>query len=127
MIHFVRSRSCPELRPSSLDLRYDHQLNADGNIRTAVTGGIDRTMIDNGRFLRDRLVGTRSEVAYRLSERALLRAGADMQLDSYDIELNTGDLAPSQARLVNAFPSRTDLVVGGRADVVFKMHTPGSR
>ncbi len=114
------------------DLRYDHRLGDDGTIRTAVTAGLDRTRLDNGRFLRDRLLGARNEITYRLSSRALVRAGTDMQVDDYSIELNSGDLSPSNARIAAAFPSRTDLTVGARADVVLKAGdrleiTPGAR
>ncbi len=115
-----------------LDLRYDHRIDADATLRTAVTGGLDRTRLDNGRFLRDRLVGTRTEIAYRLSPAALVRIGADAQADRYDIELDTGQLSPAQLAVVGSFPSRTDLTVGTRGDVVLEAGprleiTPGVR
>lgn len=115
-----------------VDARYDHKLGNDGSIRTAVTLGIDRTRLQNDRFLRDRLLGTRTELSYRLGKVATLRAGADAQMDRYDIELNSGDLSPSNANIATSFPSRTDLALGARADVVLALSpsfdlTPGVR
>lgn len=115
-----------------VDARYDHRLDDKGNLRTAVTLGLDRTEIDNGRHLRDRMAGTRTELSYRLSPDALLRAGTDVQVDKYDIELSNSDLSPSQAAVVAAFPSRTDLSTGVRADMVLQLGkrlevTPGAR
>jgi TonB family protein len=115
-----------------LDLRYDHRIDADATVRTAVTGGLDRTRLDNGRFLRDRMLGTRTEISYRLSPAALVRIGADAQADRYDIELDTGQLSPAQLAVVGSFPSRTDLTVGTRGDVVIEAGprleiTPGVR
>ena len=118
-----------------VDVRYDHRLNADGMIRTAVMGGLDLTEFSAGNgikpHLRDRLVGTRTELTYRLSPRALLRAGTDAQLDSYDVQL-PDNLSPSQTAIASFFPTRTDLTVGARADLVFKATrgfeiTPGLR
>ena len=117
------------------DVRYDHRLNADGMIRTAIMGGLDLTEFSAGNgikpHLRDRLVGTRTELLYRLSPNALLRAGADAQLDTYDVQL-PDNLPPSQSAIAAFFPTRTDLTVGVRADVVLKATrgfeiTPGLR
>src|SRR5262249_20127374 len=77
-----------------LDLRYDRRLGDDGSARLAVTGGIDLSRLPQDRFLRDRLGGVRSEIEYHLSPGALLRAGTDVQVDSYDVELNAADLGP---------------------------------
>ena len=118
-----------------VDVRYDHKLNADGMIRTAVMGGMDLTEFSAGNginpHLRDRLVGTRTELTYRLSPTALLRAGTDAQIDTYDVVL-PADLPPSQASIASFFPTRTDLTVGMRADLVLKATrgfeiTPGLR
>jgi TonB family protein len=115
-----------------VDLRYDHGLGADGNVRVAVTGGYDLTRLPDDRYLRDRGIGARTELAYRLAPDALLRAGADVQLDSYDVQL---DLAGQSAAVQSAgdlFPTRTDAAFGGRADVVLAAArgleiTPGAR
>lgn len=114
------------------DFRYDHRFGTEGTMRTAVTLGLDRTRLDQGRFLRDRLVGTRTEITYRLSPRALLRAGTDVQADSYDIELSASDLNAAQSSIAALFPSRTDVAAGARADVVLDVTrafqiTPGAR
>ncbi len=115
-----------------VDVRYDHRIDADSTMRTAVTLGLDRTQLDAGRVLRDRLVRARNEIAYRVSERALMRVGTDAQLDTYDIQLPAADLGPAQARLTSLFPSRTDVALGVHADVVLEAGdrleiTPGAR
>ncbi len=115
-----------------VDVRYDRRIDADTAMRTAVTVGIDQTDLDQGRYLRDRLAGTRTEIAYRISPEALLRAGTDMQADRYDIIIDQGTLSPSEQGVANLFPSRTDLSSGARADVVIEAGprleiTPGAR
>ncbi|MDB4993219.1 MAG: TonB family protein / TonB-dependent receptor, partial [Myxococcaceae bacterium] len=115
-----------------VDVRYDHRIDADSTMRTAVTLGLDRTQLDAGRVLRDRLVRARNEISYRVSERALVRVGTDAQLDTYDIQLPAADLGPAQARLTSLFPSRTDVSLGAHADVVVEAGsrleiTPGAR
>jgi TonB family protein len=115
-----------------LDLRYDHRLSADATMRLAVMGGVDRTLLREGRALRDRLLGIRSEFDYRLASWARLRAGTDAQFDTYDIELGPGDLGPSAARILDLFPTRSDVAMAGRADVVMAVApgfevTPGLR
>lgn len=115
-----------------VDLRYDHRLNADGMMRTAVMGGIDLTEISQGRQVRDRLVGVRNEIGYRLAPNALLRVGTDVQVDTYDVLLGPNDLPAAQAQIASFFPTRSDVAVGGRADVVLKVTpkleiTPGMR
>ncbi|CAN5183913.1 hypothetical protein BH09MYX1_BH09MYX1_47700 [soil metagenome] len=118
-----------------VDLRYDHKLNSDGMIRTAILGGVDLTEVQAGNgikpSLRDRLISSRTELVYRLSPNVLLRAGADAQLDSYDVVV-PGDLSPAQAAIASFFPTRTDLTVGVRGDMVLKVArnfeiTPGLR
>src|SRR5262249_1767186 len=98
-----------------VDLRYDHRIDVDGTLRSAATLGLDRTRLDSGPSLRDRMTATRTELVYRVSRDALLRAGSDAQADSYDIELSAADLGPSGARVVSQFPSRTDITAGVRA------------
>lgn len=114
------------------DLRYDHAFGEDGVMRTAVTGGIDRTRIDNGRFVRDRLVGVRNEITYRLSRDVLLRTGTDVELDTYDIELSSADQSAATSAILSQFPSRNDIAAGTRADLVIDANkrlqvTPGAR
>jgi hypothetical protein len=115
-----------------LDLRYDHRFGPDGEIRVAATGGIDRTRLPDDRFLRDRLVGARAELEYKLVPGALLRAGTDVQLDSYDIDLGTSNLGTAAQSGAALFPTRTDVGIAARADTVVAVTrkvevTPGAR
>jgi len=60
-----------------------------------------------------------------------VRAGADLQVDRYDVVLN-GELSPAQQSIANFFPSRTDFAGGTRADVLLQVGrrlevTPGVR
>jgi hypothetical protein len=115
-----------------VDLRYDRRLGARGKLRTAFMGGIDRSRAPQERFVRDRLAGARTELEYRLSPRAIVRAGTDLQLDHYDVELGLADLSPAAQRVSEFFPSRTDVAAGVRGDVVVAVDrglevTPGLR
>jgi hypothetical protein len=103
-----------------VDLRYDHKIDG-GNIRTAITGGIDTTDLGDGQSVRDRMLAMRSELTYKLTKGLLLRAGADVQVDSYDVLLDVGQVSAAEASVFNAFPSRTDLETGVRADVVWSV------
>ncbi|MDF2692934.1 MAG: TonB family protein / TonB-dependent receptor [Labilithrix sp.] len=115
-----------------VDLRYDRKLGDKGGVRIAVTTGFDRSRAQEDRFVRDRVLGARTEWTYYAHPRVLLRAGSDMQVDSYDVQVVSGTLAPSVARVANYFPSRTDLAFGTRADAVIAVArglevTPGAR
>jgi TonB family protein len=115
-----------------VDLRYDHRLGDEGNMRIAFLGGVDRTLLQEERAVRDRLFGVRSEFDYRLASWAKLRAGTDVQFDTYDVELGPGDLGPAAARALTLFPSRSDAAMAARADVVMAVApgfevTPGLR
>jgi hypothetical protein len=115
-----------------VDLRYDRKLGDKGTMRLGVTTGFDRSRAQEDRFVRDRVVGARSEWTYYAHPRVLVRAGTDVQMDSYDVQVVSGTLAPSVARVANYFPSRTDLAFGARADAVVAVArgfevTPGAR
>jgi TonB-dependent Receptor Plug Domain len=115
-----------------IDVRHDHKLGAGSDVRTAVTIGLDRSRLTDDRYVRDRLLGARTEWSYQINPRLLFRAGTDMQADSYDVELGSSALAPSAAGIAAFFPTRTDLAIGGRADVVIEVSkifelTPGAR
>ena len=115
-----------------VDLRYDRELSEDGKMRLAVTGGMDLSRLPDDRFVRDRLLGARSELNLRVSPDALLRLGSDTQLDAYDVQFNTSNLSPAQARAAGLFPTRTDLASSVRADLVLRLGdrlqiTPGVR
>jgi len=115
-----------------VDTRYDRKLGDKGAIRLAITTGLDRSRAQEDRFVRDRMLGARSELTYYAHPRVLLRAGTDMQMDSYDVQVVSSTLAPSVARVANFFPSRSDLAFGARADAVISVTrgfevTPGAR
>jgi hypothetical protein len=116
-----------------VDARYDHRLGADGTVRFAVTGGYDRTRLPDDRFLQSRGIGARTELTYRLAPAALMRAGADVQIDAYDVDLGLSGLNPTvQSVGASLFPTRTDTTAGVRADVVLAAArnleiTPGVR
>lgn len=107
-----------------VDLRYDKKLGDKGALRVAVAPGFDRSRAQEDRFVRDRVLGARSELVYDVHPRARVRAGTDLQLDSYDVQVVSGTLAPSVARVASFFPTRTDLAFGARADTVLQV-TPG--
>jgi hypothetical protein len=115
-----------------IDTRYDRQLGDNGTLRLAATVGLDRSRLPDDRFVRDRLLGTRSEVILRLGPSALLRFGSDVQLDAYDVQFDTTQLGPAAASAVALFPTRTDFTAGTRADIVLSLGprlqlTPGVR
>jgi hypothetical protein len=118
-----------------VDVRYDRRIGAfaqEGRMRVAATVGQDRTRVQEGRFVRDRLAGARTEVVQRLSSDATLRFGTDLQMDSYDVTFGDNDLNPSQQRVAALLPSRTDLAFGTRADTIIALGkrleiTPGAR
>jgi hypothetical protein len=119
-----------------LDLRYDHKINDSGaSLRTAVTGGLDYTDIGDGQSARDRMVGMRTELKYPVSHDAVIHAGTDLQVDRYDVVLNTdtSELSPAQEDVAQTFfPSRTDIAFGVRGDAALDLSrrfqmTPGLR
>lgn len=115
-----------------IDVRHDHALSKDGNVRTAVTLGMDRSRFQEDRFVRNRLVGARTEVVQRLESGALVRFGSDVEVDHYDVDVGSNDLGPSASRIAQSFPTRSDFTFGVRGDVVVPIGarlelTPGVR
>jgi hypothetical protein len=115
-----------------IDVRYDHELPEDGRLRLASTLGLDLSRLPDDRFVRDRQLGTRSEMSFRVNPDALVRVGTDVQLDAYDVQFNTSGLGPAAARAAGLFPTRTDLASAVRADLVLRLGdrlqvTPGVR
>ena len=113
------------------DLRYDRRIDG-GKLRTAFTLGIDRSRVQQDRSVVNRLMGGRTELTQRVDEAVLLRAGTDVMIETYGIELGTNDLSPSAQRAAAFFPTRTDLAFGVRGDTVIRADdvfeiTPGLR
>ncbi|WP_437758188.1 TonB-dependent receptor plug domain-containing protein [Sorangium sp. So ce1389] len=107
-----------------IDLRYDRFFARGGRLRHAVTLGYEESSNQDGeRAGRTRLVGTRTELSAPVSERLTVRAGADAQLERYDIDIreNDGDFPSRNDRaLARLFTSREDLAAGLWADVVVR-------
>jgi hypothetical protein len=115
-----------------VDLRYDRRFAGGGKMRTAFTLGIDRSTVQQDRAVVSRLAGARTELSHRVDEQVLLRAGTDLQLETYAIELGSDALSPSAQRAAENFPSRTDIALGVRGDTVLTADdafevTPGMR
>ncbi|WP_437592092.1 TonB-dependent receptor plug domain-containing protein [Sorangium sp. So ce1000] len=107
-----------------LDLRYDRLFARGGRLRHAITLGHEESENQGGeRAGRARLLGARVELSAPLSERLTARAGADAQLERFDIDLRENDGAfPSRSdiALARLFTSREDLAAGVWADVVVR-------
>jgi len=130
-----------------IDLRYRHELVGVGEFTTGLTLGIDRTRVaENAGTARDRRAELRSELRTQLGTGLELRTGVDAALDAYSIAASISDRvdgepdaepaprfdpngqpaagppplaeAPSDdERFRILFPSRTDQVVGGFAEL----------
>lgn len=112
-----------------LDLRYDHRYSESTRLRAAATLGVDETRGAQGR-VRDRLGGARLELSSRLGQSMRLRAGADLGSDTYNLKLDPN--TEHFLQVIELFPGRTDLVLGGYADLTFDVApgvtlTPGLR
>ena len=101
-----------------VDVRYDRRFGDAGSLRTAVTFGLDRTRVQDDRFVRSRLLGTRTEFEQRVHPAVVFRAGTDLLLESFEVETGTDPFGPSVARIAAQFPTRDDLTFGVRADAV---------
>lgn len=122
-----------------VDLRYDRRMAGGSRLRVALLAGLDRSPSTNDLFVRDRMIGVRSEVSHRIDAKALVRFGTDTELDVYDQRPthadgapSTLDLGPSFYRIEDLFKSRTDVTAGAWADVVLDPEpgitvTPGIR
>lgn len=114
-----------------VDLRYDRRTSPRTNVRTALTLGLDRTGgSPEDPATRDRTVRLRTEI-HRKSKRALLRGGADAQLDYYDVVVPRGADQTTQD-FTSLFPTRSDLATGFWSDAVLQAArgvqvTPGIR
>ncbi|HTM45063.1 MAG TPA: energy transducer TonB [Polyangiaceae bacterium] len=112
-----------------IDLRYDRKLSHQANARVAMTFGKDRTRATNGE-LSSESFGVRSELRDRFSNAVLLRAGADVMLEGFS--MNVDALNTHADDIERLFPARTDWVTGAYTDVVWSPEewvevTPGLR
>lgn len=115
-----------------VDLRHDHQFSSGAQLRNALSAGLERSQTQEGRFVRARTAGARTELEVLLAPNARLRAGTNLSLSYYDVELGPADLSADARGIAALFPARSDLAVGARADVVWRVLpglevTPGVR
>ncbi|CAN5895464.1 hypothetical protein BH11MYX4_BH11MYX4_54670 [soil metagenome] len=113
-----------------IDARWDHELPNHGRMRTAVTLGSDSTGTEELAGVRDRMIGVRMYVEQPVGEDVLVRGGADVMLDHYD--LLTSDRIARQRSQETNYPPRNDLVLGMHLDTVIQVGsrwevTPGVR
>jgi len=95
-----------------VDVRWDHELPRQGNLRVGLTGSYDRAggAVEDSSVVLDRALRLRLELTSRVSDRVLLRAGADAKIDRYGLETNPLLLSyPDYSAL---FPERTEGVTG---------------
>lgn len=114
-----------------VDLRYDRQL-PHGKLRTAFTLGRDTSTVQQNRDVQSSLAGARTELEHRVSDGLLLRAGTDLNIERYEVDLGTSDLSPSAARVAELFATRNDVALGIRGDAIIALGprltlTPGLR
>jgi TonB family protein len=117
-----------------LDLRYDAELSDKTRLRQAVTLGLDQSGFAGreGLFLRDFLIGARTQLVHRESEAILVRAGLDATFDAYDAVAGGDEQDETTEQLAALFPTRQDIVVGLYADTILDLGhgievTPGAR
>jgi hypothetical protein len=99
-----------------LDLRWDHRANASTRSRLATTVGLDYFGGDL-RGVRNRMVGFRGSVDRLIDGGAVVRAGADANIDSYDTAASIVDIESLPLPGENIFSqlffqSRDDLSTG---------------
>ncbi len=113
-----------------LDARWDHELPNHGKMRLAATIGSDATGTQDLTGVRDRTFGTRLYIEQPASKTVLVRGGADLTLDHYDLLLDPNpETAASNA---SQYPPRNDMVMGLHLDAVIQVTdrwevTPGIR
>ncbi|APR76525.1 TonB family protein / TonB-dependent receptor [Minicystis rosea] len=114
-----------------VDLRYDAKMGERTTVQHGVTFGRDHSIAGNGSIgapsVSSSLFAARSRVEHRAADAVLVRAGANVTLDTYATD--TTALAAIDRGL---FPSREDLSVGLFADAVIDAGrgvqiTPGAR
>ncbi len=114
-----------------VDLRYDRVL-PKGKLRTAFTLGRDASTVQQNRDVHSSLAGARTELEHHFSDALLFRAGTDLMVERYEVDLGASDLSPSAERVAQLFSSRNDVAAAVRADLVVGIGprltlTPGFR
>jgi TonB family protein len=116
------------------DLRWEHRFSDHSVLRTGVVLGYDQSRVGDQRNSQDRMLGVRSQLDHRLSERLQFRSGIDATLDSYTADKRTyaDPEDPDTLRFNRIFPPRLDQAAGAWADVVWNVDdrielTPGAR
>jgi TonB family protein len=116
------------------DLRYDHSFGKNSTLRVATTLGYDQTRIAEQQNATDRMVGARLEINHPVSERVIVRGGADVTVDAFGTSPQpySDPDDPTTKRFNALFPARDDLAVGAWSDVVLEVAprmqvTPGVR
>jgi hypothetical protein len=116
------------------DFRYDHRFGRDSTVRAAVTLGLDQTRISEERNGQTRIVAPRLEIRHPLSDRVVVRGGADVMLERYGATTLPYDDPdnPEVQKRNTLFPARDDAALGAYVDAVIKATpeievTPGLR
>lgn len=103
-----------------LDTRLDHRFGPKTNVRIAVTGGFEQTRIPGQpRNSRNTSGGTRLQLTHVVSDRVLVRGGADALLEHFtaDERPYADPDDPTTKRFNALFPARDDVTFGTWADV----------
>jgi TonB family protein len=106
------------------DLRWDHRFGPDTTVRVATTVGFDQNRIPGQpRNSQDTMGATRVVLSHRLSDVALLSAGADAMLEAFraDIQPYADPDDPTAKRFNALFPARDDVTTGAWVDVALKL------
>lgn len=114
-----------------VDLRYDRVL-PKGKLRTAFTLGRDASTVQQNRDVHSLLGGARTELEHYFADNVLWRAGTDVMVERYEVDVGTEDLSPSASRVIDLFSTRNDVAAAVRTDVVLGIGprltlTPGVR
>ena len=107
-----------------LDVRFDGRLGSEGTARLDATLGLDRTAFGEDGRVRDRSLGVRSRISYRMGEAATLQGGTDALLDAFDIEASRPSFGSIDVDQIPVFldllPTRRDLSLGAYLEVAFR-------
>lgn len=120
------------------DLRWDHEFGPRTRARTAATLGWERSGSEATSDVEigseNRHYAGRFELEHRMSDAALVRAGADVTVDDViaSFRQSTLDSDGEEDELSRTLPTRTDIATGLRGDVVLGLGggitvTPGIR